>query len=129
MCVLAGVWARLCVCERDGGSGEAHEARRRPLSDYLRALFADLYRPTTSPSIICPVFFSLFWRPSVPPHHSWANITLSQAGGVCVHVCVWRYVLKKKVIKSMRVHAGKFSFFFRMIFHLWISVKTLPLIN
>lgn len=71
VCALCG---SVYVCAwREGGG---YEACRHPLSDYLRALFADLYRPTTTPSIICPAVL-LLRLPRVPPRHRRATIIWS----------------------------------------------------
>lgn len=53
--VLFSLESALCAYIYDlfvRGAGVRYEGRRHPLSDYLQALFADLYRPTTTPSII-----------------------------------------------------------------------------
>lgn len=82
----------VCVYVCDARWGWGVWACRHPLSDYLQALFADLYRPTTTPSIICSAS-SLFRPPHVPPHHYWTNITLS-----CV--CSGMHCTKTEVISS-----------------------------
>lgn len=88
------MWVCACLCMVVvvvmGWGGGCYEACRHPLSDYLQAFFADLYRPTTTPSIICPAFL-LLWLPHVPPHHCWANIIYS-----CV--CSGMHRLKNKAI-------------------------------
>lgn len=61
---IGRMWVCVCVFVCRGGA-----TRQTPIADYLQAFFADLYGPTTTPSIICPAFllFRLAPFPTSPP--------------------------------------------------------------